>query len=203
MGYLVYVRNKKTKAGQPGWWSDKKRLEVVTTYLTTGKKPITSAITGVPVETIKTWMRQDWWKKMVEEVQYEDNIELDDKLKKVMDKALDQVMDRLENGEFYYDPRTGKVKRVPAKLRDVNKVMTDMVDKRQLIKKTKQERTQPQQQQITADHLVQLAQAFAQFSTGKAPIEKIGPVYENDIQEKLVEENDNGLQDKEQGQDSS
>ncbi len=195
MGYTVYVRTKKNKAGEPGWWPEKKRTEVVTTYLTTGKIPITSAMTGVPVDTIKTWKKQDWWKKLEEELSYEDNLELNSKVKNVMEKSLDQVMDRLENGEYYYDPRTGKVKRVPAKLRDVNKVMTDMIDKSMLLKRVRTEKVTETKQQITADHLIQLAKAFSEFSTGKKEQEKVikGEVYEGDVVHELIEEKNNGM----------
>jgi hypothetical protein len=105
----------------------------------------------------------------MKELQYEDNIAISAKLNKVLEKSLAAVEDRLENGEYMYDPRTGDVKRIPAKLRDVHKVTTDIVDKKQQLLKLhiKDEVAQPQQ--VTADHLVQLAQAFAQFATGKAP----------------------------------
>lgn len=98
-----------------------------------------------------------------------------------MDKALDSVMDRLENGEFIYDEKTGKVKRVPAKMRDTNKVLTDMIDKRALIKKVN--KPQEETKAITADHLVRLAEAFAKFTTGKEKEERPATVYEGEAEE--------------------
>lgn len=158
-------------------------------------------MTGVPVETLRVWKRSDWWATQAAEMQQENNLELDQKLTKVMDKALDQVMDRLENGEYMYDPRTGKVKRIPAKLRDTGKILNDMIDKKQLIKKTVRDNTDTKQQ-ITADHLVQLARAFAEFSTGKKQDEKPSQIIEGEYKEHLeelgVEEGyTNGLQNKE------
>lgn len=193
MGYRVYIKNKKTKPHQPGWWDEKKKVEVVTTFLTTGDGKLTATICNVPYETIRTWKKQDWWKKYVEELRYEENAQLDTKLQKVMDKALDQVMDRLENGEFMYDPRTGQVKRVPAKLRDTGKILNDVIDKRQLIQKAEKKEQQKEQQLITADHLVQLAKAFADMAKGKK--EKELSVIEGEF---TIEETDNrGLQNKE------
>lgn len=158
-------------------------------------------MTGVPVETLRVWKRSDWWATQAAEMQQENNLELDQKLTKVMDKALDQVMDRLENGEYMYDPRTGKVKRIPAKLRDTGKILNDMIDKKQLIKKTVRDNTDTKQQ-ITADHLVQLARAFAEFSTGKKQDEKPSQIIEGEYKEHLeelgVEEGyTDGLQNKE------
>lgn len=182
MGYKVYIKNKKTKAGQLGHWPEKKRIEALTTFLTTGRLSLTSAMTGVPIDTLRSWKRSDWWKQYAEEMQQEDTIDLDKKLTKVMDKALDQVMDRLENGEYMYDPRTGKVKRIPAKMRDVGKLATDMLDKKQLIKKVAREKQEPQNQ-ITADHLIKLAHEFAKFATGKEPEEKPGVLIEGEATE--------------------
>lgn len=180
-GYRIYVRTKKTKAGQPGQWPETKKIEAVTTYLTTGSWVITSSMTGIPEITLKQWAKKPWWLEYKQDIQAQETITLDKKLEKVMDKALDAVTDRLDNGEFVYDEKTGKIKRVPAKLRDTNKVLTDMIDKRTLLKKLAKptEETKP----ITADHLVQLAQAFAKFSSGKEEEVKPGTIYEGEAEE--------------------
>lgn len=187
VGRAVWIRDKKTKAGQPGFWPQKKRIEVVTTFKTCGNVPMTAGMTGVPIDTINTWKKQPWWKEMLDELTYEDNTKLDSKLEKVMDKALDQVMDRLENGEFMYDPRTGKVTRIPAKLRDVQKVVTDSIDKRSLLKR--KNGPQESEKTINADHLIQLAKAFAEFSTGKKSTEIPPSLYEGEYAEIIGEDN--------------
>lgn len=173
MGRMVWVRNKKntpydpkTGVGDRGIWPEKKRMEALTTFLATGSQAHTSAITGIPEQTIRTWRKQEWWADRIKEIKEGDNLQLDAKLTKVMDKALDAVMDRLENGEYMYDPRTGDIKRVHAKLRDVQKVAGDMIDKKTLLAKI-QKGKEEQKQNITADHLVLLAREFAKFATGK------------------------------------
>lgn len=170
VGHYIYVRNKKTKAGQPGHWDDKKRLEVLTTFVATGSQAHTSAITKVPEETIRVWRKQDWWIDQMREMQQDNTLELGNRLTKVMDKALDAVVDRIENGEFMYDPRTGEIRRVPAKLRDLQKVAVDSIDRKLLLTKANKDK-QEAKQQITADHLLMLAREFAKFATGKVPDE--------------------------------
>lgn len=169
----VYIRKKKTKPGtlteKGGWWDDKKKLEAVTTYLGAGTLELTSAICNVPVQTLRHWKRTDWWKQYIDDLQYEDNLKLDSKLEKIMNRSLDAVLDRIENGDVMYDPRTGKQVRIPAKLRDVQKVSNDLIDKRQLLRKINIKTEKEPAQQVTADHLVQLAQAFAQFANGNKP----------------------------------
>ena len=167
MGKMVWVRDKpKNKAGVPGMWSEKKKIEALTTFLATGSQAHTSAITGIPEETIRQWRKSEWWAERTKEFRSDNSVQLDNKLTKVMDKALDAVMDRLENGEYVYDPRTGTTARVPPKLRDAQKVANDMIDKKQLIEKVTQG-AKEEKQQITADHLVMLAKEFAKFATGK------------------------------------
>ncbi len=171
MGYVVYVRNKKTKAGERGIWPEKKRIEALTTFMATGSQAMTSAMTKIPEETIRSWRKQDWWKERMDELKSDNTVQLDTRLTKVMDKALDAVIDRIENGEYMYDPRTGEIHRIPAKLRDLQRVANDSIDKKLLLTK-RNTQEQAVNKQITADHLVQLAKEFAKFANkGKAPSE--------------------------------
>lgn len=105
-------------------------------------------------------MGKDWWKELIAKIRSEEDQVLDAKLSKTMDKALEQLMDRLENGEYIYDQKTGKIKRMPAKLRDLNIAFNNVLDKRQLIRK---QPTKIVEQQSTALALQQLADSFAKF----------------------------------------
>lgn len=204
MGKMVWVRNKpKNKAGVAGWWSEQKKIEALTTFLATGSQAHTSAITGIPEETIRTWRKSEWWAERTKEFRSDNNLVLDNKLTKVMDRALDAVMDRLEHGEFIYNPKTGVTERVPPKLRDVQRVANDMIDKKQLLERvTKGEKEE--KQQITADHLVMLAKEFAKFANGgkETPeVKDLKVVVEgqhHEVFESLgIETTDNGLQNEE------
>lgn len=174
MGYKVWVKTRKNKFDNTKqWWSDKKKLEVFKSLQILGSVQLTAATCGVPETTLRHWMTQPFWKEWKEELRHEENIELSQKLSKTLQKALDQTMDRIENGEAVLDPRTGKVVRVPAKLRDLNKVANDMVEKKELLRKSETGDTdKTPANQITANHLVELANAFAKFATGKEPKEK-------------------------------
>lgn len=149
----------KHEAGE--WWSDAKRLEVVTTWLVLGKIPLVSATTGVPAGTIRQWRTQPWWKEIEISVQTENDTELDSKLAKRIDKALDLVMDRLENGDYLYDPKTGEFIRKPVSMKDTWKVSTEMIDKRLLLRKQPKE---VQNQEAVGDILKNLAKEFADMA---------------------------------------
>jgi len=188
-GKVVYVKAKRSPSGpQKGiHWDDKKKMEAVTTYLSVGTLEMTSALTSVPVETLRTWKRSDWWKNHILELQEEENTAIGKRLSKILDKTLKEVEDRIEHGEFMYDPRTGKTLRIPAKLRDVHKVSTDLIDKKEQL--VKLQRPTEEKQQVTTEHLVELAKAFAEMATGKKQGDKPPTVHEGNFKEVYEELN--------------
>ncbi len=160
MGRLIYVKTKKTKAHEPGHWSETKRIQTVTTYLSTGNLTETSAIMGIPYKTLQQWKASDWWKDMEKTIRSEEELQLDAKLSKIIDKTLEKLVDSIENGEHIYDQRTGKIKRMPAKMRDLNNAFNTILDKRQLIRR---QPTKIVEQTNTAAQLQNLATQFASF----------------------------------------
>ena len=173
-----------------GRWSEKKKIEALTTYMGCGSYVLTAQQCNVPLETVKTWSKSDWWKDRVKELQSEDYDKIDSKLTKALDKALDQVMDRIENGDWMYDPKTGKVKQLPAKLRDLNSAFNSLMDKRQLIRK---QPTKIIEQSNTAAQLQNLADQFAAFVTGKEKKDKFDDLIDQVIEGETVEEGEDGV----------
>lgn len=166
-GSWKYVKApKRTELSQVdrGWWSEKKKMEAVTTYIGLGSPTLTAQQIGVPFETLRSWMKTDWWKEKIREIQNEDYDKLDNKLSKALDKAIDVINDRIESGDYVVDPKTGKVRQVPVKLRDVNIAFNTLLDKRQLIRK---QPTKIVEQATTADMLQDLAKKFEAFTTGQ------------------------------------
>lgn len=160
MGRYVYIKNNKTKAGQLGHWKEAKKVEVVTTYLSTGNLAETGRLSGVPIKTLEQWKTSDWWKEMEKQIRSDEDQQLDAKLTKIIDKTLEKLVDSIENGEHVYDQRTGQIKRMPAKMRDLNNAFNTILDKRQLIRK---QPTKIVEQTTTASQLQNLADQFAKF----------------------------------------
>lgn len=147
-------------------WDDKKRVEAVTTWLAVGKLSLVEAITGVPKATIASWKRSPWWTELVHEIQNESDQELDSKLQKIVDKSLDVVFDRIENGDFVLNSKTGEVTRVPTKLKDVHRVSVDLIDKRDLIRNRERVKVEVL---IVDDYLKKLAAQFSAFVRKQLP----------------------------------
>ena len=170
-------------------YTDAKKVEVVTTYLALGKVPMVEAVTGVSRHTIRQWKLQPWWQEMVDTIQTESDQELDSKLSKIIDRSLDAVNERLEGGEFILDSKTGTVKRVPVKLKDVHRVAVDLLDKRDLLRIKPQEKVE---QAATIDILKKLAGQFAEWA--KVHI-KEPKVIEGEVLHALHEKREEGLRD--------
>lgn len=148
-------------------WNDTKKVEAVTTYLILGNMPATAQTVGVPLPTLKMWRKSTWWKELELEIQNETDQGLDSKLAKRIEKALDIVNDRLENGDFQYDPKTGQFVRRPVNVRDGWKVASEMIDKRWLIRKMPKD---TQSQEEIGIILKNLAQEFADMARDRIKI---------------------------------
>lgn len=141
-----------------------KRIDVVTTYLLTGNLALTAKTCDVPLATVKEWRKQPWWLDIVTQLQAEGDQELDAKLAKRVDRALDIVNDRLENGDWQYDPKTGQFVRKPVSIKDGWKVANEMIDKRWLLRKLPNEQVD---QAAVSDILRNLAKEFAEMAKSR------------------------------------
>jgi hypothetical protein len=98
---------------------------------------------------------------------------MSNRLKSIAEKALDITLDRLENGDWIYDQRTGDLKRKPVVMRDAMQVANGFLDRHvELDKKPFEEKAQQQVQ----DRLLALADAFANMSKKTKRIEVLDAV---------------------------
>jgi transposase-like protein len=141
-------------------WSDKQKMEAIQHYLLVGNLALTSRVLGIPEITLRQWKTMEWWKNSVEDIKLQENMEMSARLKKMVEASLIAVTDRLENGDWMYDQKTGQMIRKPVNIRDAHKVATDLMDKRTMLEKA----AAPAQEQVQdVDRLEQLAEKFASF----------------------------------------
>ena len=181
MGRYVYVKEKKNKPYEPGHWSEKKHLEVITTYLATGNVAETSRLCNIPAVTVRNWMQKDWWEATVREIQSGDGQKQDNKMTKVIDRALEMLMTRIEEGDYQYDQKTGRLVKVPLKARDLERVASGLFDKRQLIRK--QPTTLKESDLNQAERLLKLAQQFSEFAGKKVEEKVVSEFIEGEFEE--------------------
>lgn len=77
------------------------RLKACYLYVVEGNLKEVSRKTGVKYETLKTWKESNWWPAAVLECKKRKEQELDGMFTKVIDASLDQLTDRIKNGDFY------------------------------------------------------------------------------------------------------
>lgn len=160
-----------------GNWGEQKRIEVATVYLETGNLAQTARLCDIPYVTIRDWRYQDWWNELIVDINQAKNSETKNKFKKIVDSSLTVVADRLENGDFQYDPKTGEMVRVPVKMRDTGKILRDAQEAVQNINEEQRKIERKKKEEDITDRLLKLAESFQKMSiTKEEPI-----VIENQI----------------------
>ncbi len=158
-------------------WSDEKRIQAATADAMGLKAPMVAAATGVPVETIRDWRTRDWYKDLVSEIQRDDDRELDGRLSKLIDKSTNVILDRLEKGDFMYDPKTSKFMRRPVYMKDATKVTTEIINRRNLLRGKP---TSISSKEALGDRLQKLADQFKALTEARnekvVAGEVVGPV---------------------------
>lgn len=191
MGKFVWVKTKKKGAGTPGQWPESKKIELVTTYLATGSLLMSSGICKVPYTTCKHWKKQPWFKDMIANIRSEEKMELDAKVSKIVNKTLDVIVDRLDGGDYILDSKSGTVKRVPVKMRDAKSVMTDLFDKRQLLRN---EPTSITESQTVDKRLEMLAERFEKFVGGGSTQPELPNTFDAEQYEVIIENESNEIE---------
>lgn len=146
-------------------WSDTQKIEAVTTWLMLGNGAQTAKVLGIPLITFRVWKASAWWKEIESELRVGEKLILSARLKNIVDKALEQVTDRLENGELKYNSKKGELYRQPVQMKDANKVLADMIDRREKLVTTEQHQMQ---EEGVKEKLEKLAKSFEEFANKQA-----------------------------------
>ena len=145
-------------------WTQNQKLQAVSTYLMLGNMTETALVTGISLNTLKLWKSTDWFKEYALQLQTEDVQQMSSNLKKVIDKALKAVEDRLDLGDAQFDQKTGDIIRIPVKAHVALKITTDLMTKQQ---KLYENPVKEQVERTIDDRLLKLSEEFARFATAK------------------------------------
>lgn len=186
----ITKRNRKKTHKKYQVWPIEKKIEVVTQWLVLGNLKQTAAISGVGYEVVREWKTQPWWGEFEAEIRQSQNIQTDTKLSKIVEKSLEATLDRVENGDFIYDQKSGQIRRKPAALKDVHRVAVDMIDRRERLREGADNRNEGPKVSVE-EHLKMLANQMAQwFEPKKQPV-----IIEEDIEDAIPKEREEGLQE--------
>jgi len=147
-------------------WSENQKLQAVSTYLMLGNLAETAVVTGVPLATLRIWKAHDWFKEYALKLQSEDVQQMDSNLKRVVDKALKAVEDRLDLGDAQFDQKTGEIVRIPVKAQVALKITTELLTKQE---KLRENPIKEEIEKTIDDRLLKLSEEFARFAGSKIP----------------------------------
>ena len=103
-------------------------------YAVVGNFKKVSRQTGIPDTTLLYWRdNKDEWVTMYEQIRAEKRDELDAHFTSILDKAMEGLQDRLQNGDEYFDAKTGQHYRKKVSARDLVIVGGSVFDKRQIL----------------------------------------------------------------------
>ena len=159
------TRRIKKKPGKPGWWSEEQRIDAVAKYLILGNLSEVARETKIPRDTLNGWKQKDWWGEVEADIRKQTNQTLQGKLGKIIDKSLSTVEERLDKGDFVYDPKSGSIKRIGVKASVANQITKDSIDRKVLLEKISTRGTNSEE--AVAERLASLRQEFLKFVNSK------------------------------------
>lgn len=118
---------------EKGIYPEEKRIEVATLYAALGDAKKVSELAEVPVSTIKNWRKQLWFYELLKEIREENNEKIDSNFTSIIESALYQLSDRVENGDFVFNAKMELVRK-PLSGKDLSLVAAINIDKRQLLR---------------------------------------------------------------------
>lgn len=146
-------------------FSFEQKEEAVKTWLATGNLRIAASVVGCTIQTIESWKKQDWWKDIVSSARAERALVLDNKMSKLVDKSMELIEDRLHNGDFVLNNKTGQIVRKPVALKDLTQVSNTLLTRQHVLEQALEggvERNETQQEMLAA-----LAKEFASWARNK------------------------------------
>lgn len=165
-----------------GYYTDKERIEAVALYAATGSFPRVNELTGISVTSLRGWAKEEWFHTLLDEIRAENDHQIDAKFNEIIVGALDQLGDRVLNGDLVLN-KDGELVRKPVGARDLSIVTAINIDKRQLLRGKPTHRTETVANQSVEQRLANLANEFKKL-TGRQPkpseIIDVIPIQEDD-----------------------
>lgn len=141
-------------------------MEVVSRYMLLGNMRVVAEQTNVPYSTLVDWKRSDWWPDMVDQIRRQKKNKTNESLTKIIESSLEVVQDRLENGDFVLNNKTGEIVRKPVSVKDANQIAASLLQRQQVLEDfiEKNDKTQDTVQEV----LAQLAGEFKRWNKSGA-----------------------------------
>lgn len=145
-----------------GFYTWEKKIDAATKYMALGNMRLVSELCKIEYRTLMYWRKTPWWSELIEEIKNTRQTEVNTKLSKIVDKSLSVIEDRLQNGDFVMNRKTGEIDRIPVNIKDANTITRDLL-KHQIKQEEIVNRIQIQKETVQ-DQLKLLALEFAKWA---------------------------------------
>jgi len=110
------------------------RYKAAALYVATGNSEAVSRETGIPGSTIRHWIQHDGdFQLICQEYQAECGEKWRYKYAQIIDETTEQILDRIRNGDFVRDTKTGELIKVPVKAKELTIIEAIHFDKLRLL----------------------------------------------------------------------
>lgn len=169
-----------------------KRMEVVSRYMLLGNMRVVSEQTNIPYNTLVEWKKSEWWPELVDQLRRQKKGKTNESITKLIEQSMDVMQDRLENGDFILNNKTGEIVRKPVGIKEATTIATQLLQRQAVIEQMEQKLTSDKD--TVADTLTLLAKEFQKWNrTNKNNAEEI-PFVEV-VERAIHDQRETGLQE--------
>lgn len=143
-------------------WTWETKVAVATALIDLGNRRLVAELSTVPYDTIRDWQKTDWWVTLQQEIKASRRAELNNKVTSIAEKALIALEDRLVNGDYILNNKTGEIVRKPVGAKEANSIAQNLLT--QKIKMEEQEQTAVAIQESVPEMLKMIANEFAKIN---------------------------------------
>lgn len=142
-------------------WTWTTKVNVATALLDYGNQRLVAEASGVPYETINGWKSEDWWTNLNQEILTSRRTLMGNKLGTIVDKALGALEDRLVNGDYILNNKTGEIIRKKVTAKDAIMIADRLITQKLKIEELQTKR--PETTESVPELLKNLANEFSKF----------------------------------------
>jgi len=114
-------------------WDMDTRIQAAIAWLITGDSEEAGRLCNIPGRTVRLWMQQPWWEEVLAEARTIKQKELDALWTGLIHKSTTALRERLDQGDAILS-KTGEVRYLPVKAKDIAIIMSIAIDKRALLR---------------------------------------------------------------------
>lgn len=106
-----------------------RKMDAVARYMLLGNLRLVAEQMEMSYNTLADWKRQPWWADMVETLRKQKKEKKANSLEKVIETGIDILKDRLENGDFVLNQKTGEIIRKPVAIKDAQVIVNQLIQR--------------------------------------------------------------------------